>query len=134
LAKKIGGKREIPTVGFTIFIKKNPQISKKIIVKNIKKPMFYLVQLGSSAKLKALHVVEILRKQRIPVYHSITKDKITGQLSGAEYMRASHVLIMGQKEAIENTVVVRNVTTREQETVSIDELGDFLKKITKNKK
>ncbi|MFZ2693811.1 MAG: His/Gly/Thr/Pro-type tRNA ligase C-terminal domain-containing protein [Minisyncoccia bacterium] len=134
LAKKIGGKREIPSVGVTIFVKKNPKFSKKILIKNIKKPRFYLVQLGSTAKLKALNVVEILRKQKIPVYHSITKDKITGQLTGAEYMKASHVLIMGQKEAIENSIVVRDVTTREQETVPVEHLADFLKKKTKNKK
>ena len=133
LAKKIGAKREIPTVGVTIFIKKNPSNSKKVIAKNIKKPKFYLVQLGSAAKLKALNIVEMLRKQKIPVYHSITKDKITGQLSGAEYMKASHVLIMGQKEAIENSIVVRNVNNREQDTVSLSELCDFLKKIGKNK-
>ena len=134
LAKKIGGKREIPTVGITIFIKKNPQTSKKIPVKSIKKPKFYLVQLGSVAKLKALCIVEMLRKQKIPVYHSITKDKITGQLSGAEYMKATHVLIIGQKEAIENTIVVRSIANREQETVSLSEIGNFLKEINKTKK
>ncbi|MFA5888979.1 MAG: His/Gly/Thr/Pro-type tRNA ligase C-terminal domain-containing protein [Candidatus Paceibacterota bacterium] len=134
LAKKIGGKREIPTTGVTIFIRKNPDMLKKVKIKNIRKPKFYLVQLGSVAKIKALHVVEILRKQKIPIYHSITKDKITGQLSGAEYMKASHVLIIGQKEALENTVVVRNITNREQETVSLNELCGFLKKINKTKK
>jgi len=133
LAKKLGGRREIPTVGLTVFVKRTPEMSKKVLVKNIKKPKFYLVQLGPSAKLKALHIVEMLRKHKIPVYHSITKDKITGQLSGAEYMKATHVLIMGQKEAIENTVVVRNINNREQETVLLDELCDFLKKVSKNK-
>lgn len=133
LAKKLGGKREVPTVGLTIFVKKNPETSKKVAIKNIKKPKFYLVQLGSTAKLKALQIVEMLRKHKIPVYHSITKDKITGQLSGAEYMKASHVLIMGQKEAIEDSVIVRSINNREQETVSLTELCDFLKKMGKNK-
>jgi histidyl-tRNA synthetase len=49
-------------------------------------------------------------------------------------MKASHVLIMGQKEAIENTIVVRNISNREQETVPLDELGDFLKKMNTHKK
>lgn len=129
LAKKIGGKREIPSIGVTIFTKKHPKLSKKVIVKNIKRPRYYLVQLGSTAKIKALNIVEMLRKQKISVYHSITKDKITGQLSGAEYMKATHVLIMGQKEAIENTMVVRSIGNREQETVPLSELGDFLKKL-----
>jgi len=134
LAKKLGGKRDIPTIGVTILVKKNPQTAKKIIIKKIKKPRFYLVQLGSTAKLKALNIVEMLRKQKIPVYHSITKDKITGQLNGAEYMKATHVLIMGQKEAIENTMVVRDVYNREQETVPLEELGEFLKNLGGKKK
>ncbi|MEQ1499999.1 MAG: His/Gly/Thr/Pro-type tRNA ligase C-terminal domain-containing protein [Parcubacteria group bacterium] len=133
LAKKMGAKKDIPTIGLTILVKKNPKLAKKVIIKNIKKPRFYLIQLGPSAKIKALNVVEMLRKHKIPVYHSITKDKITGQLSGAEYMKATHVLIMGQKEAIENSMVVRNVITREQETVSLSELGNFLKTLEEPK-
>ncbi len=133
LAKKIGGKREIPSMGLTIMVKKSPHTTKKVLVKNIKKPKFYLVQLGPSAKLKALNIVETLRKSKIPVYHSITKDKITGQLNGAEYMKASHVLIMGQKEAIENSIVVRNVTNREQDTVPVDKLAEYLRNLDKGK-
>ncbi len=134
LAKKIGGKREIPSIGATIVVKKNHDLSKKVVIKNIKKPRFYLVQLGNTAKLKALNVVEMLRQHKIPVHHSITKDKITGQLNGAEYMKSSHVLIMGQKEAIENSMVVRNILNREQETVSLENLVEFLKNIDKKKK
>lgn len=127
LGKKLGAKREVPTMGATILVKKSKELAKKVIVKNIKKPKFYLVQLGNTAKLKALNVVEMLRKHKIPIYHSITKDKITGQLSGAEYMKATHVLIMGQKEAVENSIVVRNIQTRSQETVPLTDLPKFLK-------
>ncbi len=134
LAKKMGSKREIPSIGATMIIRKDKIPKKKILIKNIKKPRFYLAQLGGTAKLKALNVVEILRKNKIPVYHSITKDKITGQLNGAEYMKASHVLIMGQKEAIEGSVVVRDLLTREQETVSLLNLPEFLRKIKVSKK
>ncbi|MFZ2522481.1 MAG: His/Gly/Thr/Pro-type tRNA ligase C-terminal domain-containing protein [Minisyncoccia bacterium] len=132
LAKKIGGKKDISSVGGTILVKKHPSFTKKVAIKNIKKPRFYLVQLGSIAKLKVLNVVEMLRKNKIGVYHSITKDKITGQLNGAEYMKASHVLIMGQKEAIENSIVVRNLINREQETVSLEKLPEFLKSLDKD--
>jgi len=134
LAKKIGGKKDLPSVGLTIVIKKNKITSKKIPVNKIKKPKFYLVQLGNFAKLKALNVLEMLRRHKIPVYHSITKDKIAGQLNGAEYVRASHVLIIGQKEAIENTIVVRDIHNREQETVAIKNLSDFLKNLDKTGK
>ncbi len=133
LGKKLGAKREVPTMGATILVKKSKELTKKVIVKNIKKPKFYLVQLGNTAKLKALNVVEMLRKHKIPIYHSITKDKITGQLSGAEYMKATHVLIMGQKEAVENSIVVRNIQTRSQETVTLTDLPKFLKGLKSSK-
>ncbi|HEY0221188.1 MAG TPA: His/Gly/Thr/Pro-type tRNA ligase C-terminal domain-containing protein [Candidatus Paceibacterota bacterium] len=81
------------------------------------------------AKLKVLNIVETLRKNKVNIYHSITKDKITGQLTGAEYMKASHVLIMGQKEAIENSIVVRNIINREQDTVKLEDLPQFLKNL-----
>jgi histidyl-tRNA synthetase len=129
LAKKIGGKREIPSVGITLTVKKNPKFCKKVLIKKIKKPSYYLVQLGETAKLKALNIVETLRRNRIPIYHSITKDKITGQLSGAEYMRASHVLIIGQKEAIEDTIVIRDISTRAQDTVPVCQMIEFLRQI-----
>jgi hypothetical protein len=131
LGRKLGAKRDIPSVGATITVKKKDVPKKKIIVSKIKKPRFYLIQLGNTAKLKALNVIELLRKNKISVYHSLTKDKIVGQLSGADYTHASHVLIIGQKEAIENTVVVRDCATREQETVPIDKLTEFLKKLEK---
>lgn len=133
LGKKLGAKREVPTIGATILVKKNKALAKKVIIKNIKKPKFYLVQLGNTAKLKALNVVEMLRKHKIPIYHSITKDKITGQLSGAEYMKATHVLIMGQKEAVENSIVVRNIQTRSQDTVLLTELPKYLKGLKASK-
>jgi histidyl-tRNA synthetase len=41
---------------------------------------------------------------------------------------------MGQKEAIENSMVVRNILNREQETVPLDKLVDFLKNLDKSKK
>jgi histidyl-tRNA synthetase len=131
LAKKVGAKKEIHSVGATLIVKKHPMLSKKVQIKKIKRPKFYLVQLGSIAKLKILNIVENLRKNKISVYHSITKDKISGQLNGAEYMKASHVLIMGQKEAIENSIVVRNLINREQETVSLEKLPEFLKGLDK---
>jgi histidyl-tRNA synthetase len=84
-------------------------------------------------KLKALNVVEMLRKHNIPIYHSITKDKITGQLTGAEYMKATHVLIMGQKEAMEDSMVVRDILSRKQETVSLKDLPKYLKSLKGSK-
>ncbi len=126
LAKKIGAKREISAIGATISFKKK---DKKVLSKGISKSRFYLVQLGFGAKLCALPLIETLRKARISIGHSIAKDKLASQLGSAENMKVPYILIIGQKEAIERSVVVRDASTRAQETVSLDTLGEYLKKL-----
>ncbi len=143
LAKRAGHKRDVPAVGAHICypkvaIKKS---EKKIIFDKIKPARFYLVQLGNmaklrtlaivEAKLKSLKVIEMLRQENIPIYHSLVKENIGGQMAAAEYLKVSHLLIVGQKEAIENSVVVRSVDVRDQETVQISELPAYLRKILK---
>lgn len=127
LAKKIGFKKEIPAVGITIQIKKNT--TPKPEPKPIKKSLFFFIQLGFDAKLKSLKVIEILRQARIPVYQSLSRDKISAQLAIAEHQKFPYVLIMGQKEAMENAVLVRHSETRSQETVKISDLCKYLSKI-----
>ncbi len=126
LSKKIGWKRELPCIGATLAFKKK---SKDAPVKSIPNPKIYLVQLGFAAKLKSLAVLEVLRKARITVAHSISKDKLQNQLGSAENMKLAYVIIIGQKEAYENSVVVRNMDTRVQETVPIIELAEYIKNL-----
>lgn len=126
-ARRVGLKKEIPVVSMSVRIKTLSKISKP--TKKMPRPKFYFMQLGLEAKLKALSVIDSLRKSKIPVSHSLTKDKIIGQMSSAENIHAPYLIIMGQKEAHENTVVVRHVATRAQETVAIAELPKYLKKL-----
>lgn len=133
LGKKVGYKKEFPSCGATIMYRKKTS-EKKVDHTKFAAPQFYVVQLGNHAKLQMLNIIELLRKEKIPVYHSLTKEKITGQLSSAEYLGVSHILIMGQKEALESTIVVRSVDTREQETIHTRELAKHLKGLGKKKR
>src|ERR1035437_2561745 len=126
LSKKIGMKREVSAIGVTIsFKKKNLRAS----TKGIPKPKFYLIQLGFGAKIATLAVIENLRKAKISVTHSLAKDKLGSQMLSAENMNTQHVLIIGQKEALEGSVMVRNVSTRAQESILIKNIAIHLKKL-----
>lgn len=126
LAKKAGHKKDLPGVGVTIKISKAKQVPSSRVPKpsSIK---FFFIQIGSQAKFKSLQVLEMLRKAKIPVEQTITRDKITNQISKAKRLKTPYVLIMGQKEAIENTVLVRDTQTHSQTAVKIDNLVDYLK-------
>lgn len=135
LARRAEYKKDVPAVGASIFYPKKAVLKKrrrKILFEKIKPARFYLVQLGHLAKFQTLGIVEMLRQENIPVYHSLVKENIGGQLASAEYLKVSHLLIIGQKEAIENSVAVRSTDLRVQETVKVDELSDYLKRIMRD--
>ncbi len=129
LAKDMGGKKEIPAVGTALGIDRILMFPecKRVSPRIMKAPKIYFIQLGFEAKLKSLCVMEILRKAKIPVHQSISKDSLGAQLSMAEKMEVPYCLIFGQKEAMENSVIVRNMKTHSQDTVKIDALSEYIK-------
>ncbi len=129
LAKKIGFKKDAPLISVSVRYPKQKDTAESVRIHKLQTPRFYFIQLGFRAKLKSLEIIEMLRKAHIPLYHSITKDKLVGQLAAAENLRLPYVIIMGQKEALDNTVVIRNMFSREQETVTLAELVHYLKKL-----
>jgi len=125
LAKKIGYKKDLACsiLNISAKLKKNiPKVKAKTI-----KPQFYLIQFGPEAKLKSFLVLKELYKAGVNIIHSIAKDKLGSQMTVAEFSGVSHIILIGQKEAIENSVVIRNVSTRVQEIVPIVNLSSKIK-------
>jgi len=131
LAKRLGHKKEIPAVGVTIAIDKKAakgDTVKTTTVREILDPQIVFMQLGFEAKLKSLRLIETLRQARIPVMQSLAKDKMAGQVGMAEKTQAPIVVIMGKKEAMEDSVIVRETSTRSQDTVKLGDVVARLKK------
>ncbi|HNW71627.1 MAG TPA: histidine--tRNA ligase [Candidatus Paceibacterota bacterium] len=131
LARQIGSKKDVPAVGFSIGVDRivaSPWY-KKLAPKIMKKPKIYFVQLGPEAKLKSLNVIEILRKAHIPIAQSLSKDSLGSQLANAEKLGIPYVLIFGLKEALSNSVIVRDMSNRSQETIKLSNLLEYLKEI-----
>ncbi len=129
LAKMMGNKKDVPAVGTGLSMERIMMFPecKKLMPRIMKPPKVYFIQLGFEAKLKSLCVMEVLRKARIPVHQSVTKDSLGAQLAIAEKMEIPYCIIFGQKEAMDNTVIVRNMSTHSQDTVKIDALSDYIK-------
>ena len=129
LARHLGNRKDVPGVGGGLgvdrillakgFQKRNPRI--------IKEPKIFFIQLGFDAKLKTLGVLEILRKAKIPLTQSLAKDSLSSQLQIAEKLRVPYSIIFGQKEAMEDSVIIRTMATRSQETVPIKDLAKYVK-------
>ena len=131
LGKQLGSKKDVPAVGMAIGVDRIIEAPwfNKLCPRIIKKPKIYFIQLGTDAKLKSLNVIEILRKGKIPIAQSISKDNLSTQLAIVEKMGIKYSLIFGQKEALENSVIVRDMSNRSQETVKMDKLLDYIKNL-----
>lgn len=125
-AQKIGMKREIPGAGIKIFIKKKAHVKK---ISKLPKPIAFFLQLGDEAKQKVLEVIETLRKEKIYVYHMLGRDKFGSQFSLVEKSKVPYVLIMGKKESLENSVMIRENITRTQETIKVSDLVKYLRRL-----
>ena len=131
LAKQLGSKKDVPAVGFSIGVDRivSSPWYKKLSPRIIKKPKIYFIQLGSEAKLKSLNIIDILRKAHVPIAQSISKDSLGSQLAIAEKLNVPYALIFGVKEALDDSVIVRDMSNRSQETVKLHKLLEYLKEI-----
>ena len=129
MSKMYGSKKDIPSVGTALGFDRLTMMPEceKLMPKILKTPKVYFIQLGFEAKLKSLHVIDVLRHAKIPVHQNLSKDSLGAQLSAAEEMGIPYAIIFGQKEAIDGNVIIRDMKKHTQEVVKIDKLCDYIK-------
>lgn len=91
-------------------------------------PAIYFAHLGLEAKRRALSVIESLRGSGIPIHQSLWHEQIGEQMASARRLATPYILIMGHKEAMEGTILVREVATNSQEAIPLPELTNYLKR------
>jgi len=136
LVGNLGGK-PTPAMGGSIGIERvvNEMRRQEVKVASLKpKARVFLAQLGDLAKKKSLKLFTEFRKNNIHVSESFGRDSIKAQLRIADRLGTDLALIMGQKEALDNTLILREMQSGVQETIPlekiIDEVKKRLKKIT----
>lgn len=99
----------------------------KEIIKKQKVHLF-LAPLGEAAKKATIGLIEDLRKENIRVFESVSKDSLKNQLSLASKLGIEYTLILGQREVLDGTAIIRNMKDCKQEVVKMDKVVKELKK------
>jgi len=102
------------------------------IPENLPKPKVFLVQLGEAAKRKSINLYESFRKAGIEAKSSIGRDSIKSQLRIANRLGVRLALIFGQKEALDGTIILREMDTGVQETIPLEKIVEEVKKRLKH--
>jgi histidyl-tRNA synthetase len=128
LAKRLNMKRDIQGVGMSILVKESRPALRKSVSK-MKRPISSFVQLGMESKLLSLDIIERLRQAKIPLYLCLAKDRLGAQVSANERFHMPYTIVMGKKEAVEKTAIVRNTDTHAQSVIALEELPKHMKKL-----
>lgn len=92
-------------------------------------PRFVFVHIGDEAKRESMKMADLLRHARIPLTQSIGVESLTEQMRIADSTGAPYLLIMGRKEALERSVILRELSTHTETFIPLDSLVDRLRAV-----
>ena len=130
LAEVLGG-RPTPAVGVALGVERLIDILAEQgnpLKGPVTTPQVFIAQLGFLAKKKALRLMADLQTSGILVATAFDRDSLKSQLKAADRLKVPLALIIGQREVIEETVILRDMADGTQEMVSFKKALDLVKK------
>ena len=97
------------------------------------RPLIFLVQLGDLGKKKSLTLFEQLRRAGLRVASSVSYNTMTSQLKAANELGARFILNLRKKEALDETIIIRDVFSGIQELIPLNKTAREIKKRLKEK-
>ncbi|MBU4331639.1 histidine--tRNA ligase [Patescibacteria group bacterium] len=129
LVEMLGG-RPTPAVGFSCGIERLILCLKKQggQVRTGRKVDIFVAQLGDQAKKRSLKLFEDLRCKGVKVAENLAKEGLKSQLEIANKLGVKYSLILGQKEMLDKTIIIRDMESGVQEVVDFDKVLVEIKK------
>ena len=112
--------------GAVLHLASEGAIVKKVAVPRLR---FHFVHIGDEAKRVSIRLAEDFRKARVPLTQNIGVESLTEQLGLAERINSPYLLIMGRKEALEGSAILRNRATQVETTLPLSNLIERLKAV-----
>lgn len=92
------------------------------------KPRIFFIAVGDQAEKSGLVLVENMRRAGIAVSEALGRKSLKAQLKVADKKGAPLVLIFGQKEVFEETIILRDMKSGVQENILLSKLVEEVKK------
>ena len=127
LIEELGGK-PTPAVGFAAGLERIILNLKKqaIAPPPLPRPAVFIAHLGGKARDEAIKIAATLRQGGIGVIQSVGEKSLKAQLRQANNLKAGYAVIIGEEEVKSGTVILKDMTTSEQQTVAVNELAGLL--------
>jgi len=122
--------RETPALGVAFGVERIIEELKyqNIRISKERAPKIFLAQLGELAMRRSLKLLEDLRKEGFRVAENLAKDSLRAQLEMANKIGVKLTLILGQQEMSDKTIIIRDMSSGNQETIDQEKLIKELRK------
>jgi histidyl-tRNA synthetase len=129
LVEHMGG-RPTPACGFGLGLERAIAKIKElnIPIKQDNENIVFLAQLGEQSRRKSMILFEELRRAGVKVRQSFTKDSLKAQLEEADRLGAVLCLILGQKEIMDGTILIRDMESGIQEVVDYKKINQEIER------
>ena len=128
LIEEIGGK-PTPALGFATGMERIVLNLKRqtIPVPPLPKPHVFIAYVGGDTKDEVIKLAAKLRQAGIGVIEATGNKSLKAQLRQANNFGARYTVIIGEQEVKTGTVILRDMTSAQQETVPLSQLTELLK-------
>ena len=131
LVSDLGGP-EVPGIGFAVGFERLVSCLPENGNNNFKTDIF-IAALGAKAQKMAFPLTYQLRVAGISAEMDYADKSLKSQLKRADKLNTSFALILGDKEIEEQQVLLRNMQTKDQQTIHLDCLPESIIKIIKER-
>ncbi len=129
LIELLGG-RPTPGCGFALGLERMVRAleAKGINLPERPQPLVFFAQLGDASRRVGLKLFEEFRQAGIPMAEAFGKNALKGQLEVANKLGVELTLILGQKEVLDGTIIIREMESGAQEIVDAKKVVGLVKK------
>ncbi len=82
----------------------------------------FVVHVGEAARLRAFSLLEALWRAHVALSQALLAEGLREQIDKSKSSKAQYVAIIGQRETLDGTVIVRNASTQSQTSVPVEKL------------
>jgi len=125
LMKEFGGP-DSPAIGFAIGVERVVELLEENAVQKEEGPDIFLAPLGKEAEDKAFIWLQELRKRGLKCEMEYRSLGLKAQMRHADRLNACKVLIVGEDELIKGKGIVRDMVSKEQIEIPLDNVVDEL--------
>ena len=111
-----------PAIGFAVGLERVALLLPEHVSRPLP-PLFFVAGFGNEAKPIAFKLLHELREAGIRAETDYKSTNLKSLLRSADKLGASYAIIIGDDEARSQTGIIRNMTTKTQESIKLDEIS-----------